>query len=96
METIDLAAASAQELAVTPAEVAEFLNRFRQIVGLRTKETYASNFYFDSPVLECAHVLRTEFDDIYAELEAAEAAKASETALLSVPDRDVPRLLTHA
>lgn len=96
METIDHAAASEQDLAVSPADVAEFLNRLRQIVGLRTKETYASNFYFDSPVLECAHVLRIELDDIYAELEAAEAARARKMPLERVSAAEPARLLTHA
>lgn len=96
METIDLAAASAQELAVTPADVAEFLNRFRQVVGLRTKEAYPSNFVFESPVMECVHVLRIELDDIYEELEAAEAARAIQAVPQLAHQRDVAGLLARA
>lgn len=96
METTITAAAPADVRAVSPAEVADFLNRFREIVGLERKESYESNFYFDSPVLECVHVLRIEFDDIYAELEAAEAAKASETSCKAVSEGEATRLLARA
>ena len=68
-----VAAAAAVETkeAVSAEDVATFLNRFRESVGLEPKASYESNFVFDSPALECVHVLRIEFDDIFMELDRA-------------------------
>jgi hypothetical protein len=61
-------------------EAADFVARFRAQLGLPQKpEGYASNFVIDSPVLECLHVLRIEFDDIFLELEKAGEGKSGET-----------------
>ena len=60
-------------------DVAAFLNRFRESVGLPPKPRYESNFLFDSPSLECVHVLRIAFDDIFLELETAGEGKSDET-----------------
>ena len=72
METaVAPAAVPAREM--TPEDVARLLDLVRVSLGLEAKGEYPSNFVFDSPALECVHVLRIAFDDIYEELEAAEA-----------------------
>ena len=72
METAIAIRPSGAAPAVASADdVAAFLNRFRESVGLPPKPRYESNFLFDSPSLECVHVLRIAFDDIFLELETA-------------------------
>lgn len=85
METIAATAVSERPPAVAgPSlsvdEAVDFVARFRAQLGLPQKpEGYVSNFVIDSPVLECLHVLRIEFDDIFLELEKAGEGKSGET-----------------